>query len=59
MHMSYLGFGILNDRLYPQLQQESSDSYDQPLQLLARMVRFKDPISGADREFVSPRTLLW
>jgi tRNA pseudouridine32 synthase / 23S rRNA pseudouridine746 synthase len=59
IHMCGLGFGILNDNLYPLLHPESGDRYDQPLQLLARMVRFKDPITGADREFVSQRKLLW
>lgn len=59
MHMCSLGFGILNDNLYPQLQPERVDSFDAPLQLLARMVRFKDPLSGENREFVSQRELQW
>jgi tRNA pseudouridine32 synthase/23S rRNA pseudouridine746 synthase len=59
IHMCELGFGILNDNLYPQLLPEHDDAYDAPLQLLARMVRFKDPLTGTEREFVSQRKLLW
>ncbi len=59
IHMSGLGFGILNDRYYPELQPESEDNFDTPLQLVARMVRFQDPVSGEIREFVSERELLW
>jgi len=59
IHMSGLGFGILNDRYYPELQPESEDKFDSPLQLVAKMVRFKDPITGENREFISARELLW
>lgn len=58
IHMCALGFGILNDNLYPHLQPEQEDRHDAPLQLLAWMVRFKDPLTGANREFISQRTLL-
>jgi len=59
IHMSGLGFGILNDRYYPELQAESEDNFDTPLQLVAHMLRFKDPLSGRYREFISERELLW
>jgi len=59
IHMSGLGFGILNDRYYPELQAESEDNFDTPLQLVAHMLRFKDPLSGRHREFISERELLW
>lgn len=59
LHMSGLGFGILNDRYYPELQAEREDNFDTPLQLVARMLRFKDPVSGQAREFISERALLW
>ena len=58
LHLSSLGYGILNDRFYPELHAERADNFAAPLQLLARMVRFKDPLSGAMREFVSERELL-
>jgi tRNA pseudouridine32 synthase/23S rRNA pseudouridine746 synthase len=59
LHMSGLGFGILNDRQYPELQPETPDDFDHPLQLIARMIRFLDPVTGAPREFVSGRELSW
>lgn len=59
LHMSGVGFGILNDRYYPELQEEGQDNFSTPLQLVAQAVRFKDPLSGRDREFESERTLLW
>jgi tRNA pseudouridine32 synthase/23S rRNA pseudouridine746 synthase len=59
LHMSGLGFKIINDRVYPDLQPERDDDFDQPLQLLAKKVRFHDPVSGQDREFRSERGLLW
>jgi len=58
LHLSSLGCCILNDRFYPELQAERADNFAAPLQLLAKMVRFKDPLSGARREFVSERELL-
>jgi tRNA pseudouridine32 synthase/23S rRNA pseudouridine746 synthase len=59
IHMSSLGFGILNDRYYPELQTESDDNFENPLQLLAGMIRFQDPVTGNKREFISERKLLW
>lgn len=59
VHMSGLGLGILHDRLYPELEPERADDFGKPLQLLARSVRFRDPISGRWLEFQSGRTLLW
>jgi len=59
LHMSGLGFVVFNDRVYPELQPERDDDFNQPLQLLAKMIRFHDPVSGQDREFRSERELLW
>jgi tRNA pseudouridine32 synthase/23S rRNA pseudouridine746 synthase len=59
LHMSGLGFRIINDRVYPDLQPERDDDFDQPLQLLAKMIRFHDPVSGQDRKFRSEQGLLW
>lgn len=57
LHMSGLGFGILNDRYYPELQPERADDFDKPLQLLAKTVRFQDPVTGKQMEFESDRKL--
>jgi tRNA pseudouridine32 synthase/23S rRNA pseudouridine746 synthase len=59
LHMSGLGFGILNDRYYPELQAEREDDFQRPLQLVAASLRFKDPLSGREREFTSGRMLIW
>ena len=59
LHMSGLGFGILNDRYYPELKAEGEDDFYAPLQLVAQRLRFRDPLSGQVREFVSGRPLLW
>lgn len=58
LHLSNLGCAILNDRLYPELQAERADNFAAPLQLLAQMVRFRDPLSDVIREFVSGRELV-
>ena len=59
IHMSGIGFAILNDSYYPELLVESADNFAAPLQLLAQRLCFKDPLSGKDREFSSGRELLW
>ena len=59
IHMGSLGFGILNDRYYPELQAESEDNFDTPLQLIAQNLKFRDPLTGKNREFTSDRELLW
>lgn len=59
IHMSGLGFRICNDRYYPDLQPERADDFEKPLRLVARTVRFRDPLSGKDMEFNSERELPW
>jgi tRNA pseudouridine32 synthase/23S rRNA pseudouridine746 synthase len=57
IHMSGLGFRILHDRYYPDLQPEQADDFAKPLALIARSVRFHDPVGGKYREFHSEREL--
>jgi tRNA pseudouridine32 synthase/23S rRNA pseudouridine746 synthase len=45
VHMASLGLGIVNDAFYPDLLDKAPDDYTKPLQLLARGIRFVDPIS--------------
>ncbi len=59
VHMSVLGFRIINDKVYPDLQPQTADDFTQPLQLLAKQVRFIDPLSGKNYEFKSARELIW
>lgn len=57
VHLASIGLGILHDNLYPVLTDEKPDDHERPLQLLARELRFVDPLSAAEREFVTRRTL--
>ncbi len=57
VHLASIGLGILHDNLYPILTDEKPDDHERPLQLLARELRFVDPLSGAEREFISRRRL--
>jgi tRNA pseudouridine32 synthase/23S rRNA pseudouridine746 synthase len=57
LHMSGLGFGLVNDRYYPELLAEQSDDFSAPLQLLAKEIAFTDPVTGKNHHFESPRTL--
>jgi tRNA pseudouridine32 synthase/23S rRNA pseudouridine746 synthase len=51
LHMQTLGWPILNDKYYPQLQPLSADDYSAPLQLLAKELNFIDPITQQPRCF--------
>ncbi|NUU31488.1 RluA family pseudouridine synthase [Arthrobacter sp. C9C5] len=53
VHMASLGLGIVNDSFYPELLDKAPDDYAKPLQLLARGIRFVDPISGSPVEYRS------
>jgi len=59
-HMSALGMPILNDRIYPDLLPDDGDNpdYSRPLQLLAKSVRFIDPLSGKIHQFESRQSLV-
>jgi len=51
VHMQSLGWPILNDKYYPHLQPLSADNYSAPLQLLAKELKFIDPITQQLRHF--------
>jgi tRNA pseudouridine32 synthase/23S rRNA pseudouridine746 synthase len=51
LHMQTLGWPILNDKYYPQLQPLSADNYSAPLQLLAKELQFIDPVTQHPRCF--------
>ncbi|MBI2380215.1 MAG: pseudouridine synthase [Gammaproteobacteria bacterium] len=53
VHLAALGTPILNDRFYPELQDDAEDDYSAPLQLLAKSLRFRCPVSGRELEFQS------
>ena len=51
VHMQSLGWPILNEKYYPQLQPLSKDNYSAPLQLLAKALQFIDPVTKRPRYF--------
>ena len=55
VHMASIGIPITNDSLYPAVVEVAPDDFSRPLRLVAHRLRFRDPISGIDREFVSRR----
>lgn len=57
VHLAALGAPIENDPLYPQLAPTRDDEATRPLRLLARALRFTDPISGIERHFESAQRL--
>lgn len=59
VHMMSIGHPILNDPFYPELLPCKGEDYSSPLQLLAKSISFKDPISGEIREFESERQLIF
>lgn len=58
-HLNSLGIPIQHDQIYPVLTpyQEYDLDFSKPLQLIAKEVSFQDPITGAERWFVSTREL--
>jgi tRNA pseudouridine32 synthase/23S rRNA pseudouridine746 synthase len=57
VHMAALGAPIVNDALYPVLDPRPPEDFGRPLQLVARTLRFADPLDGRLREFESHRPL--
>lgn len=51
LHMQVLGWPILSDKYYPELQPLSPDDYGAPLQLLAKDLQFIDPVTQHPRRF--------
>ncbi len=50
VHMAALGAPIVNDAFYPVLRKRDED-FSRPLKLLAKELRFVDPLSGEERRF--------
>lgn len=57
VHLNGLGIPIVNDPLYPTVQDVEVDDFEHPLQLLAGELAFTDPIDGTRRAFRSVRSL--
>ena len=62
VHMNALGIPIRGDQIYPRLIDyvvPSQRNFNHPLQLLAKELRFKDPMTGQEHHFVSQMQLNW
>lgn len=57
LHLSSLGFPIVNDRYYPRLLERREENFTAPLQLLAREIAFQDPLNGRSVGFEATRHL--
>ena len=65
VHMNALGLPLLGDQFYPVVKHRAKepdkpdkpDDFNSPLQLLAKTIRFQDPLTGAFRTFESDRQL--
>lgn len=57
--MAALGLPILGDGLYPTLTPKGQIDYERPLQLLAKLIEFVDPVTGEQRHFKSRQELLF
>ncbi|MEZ2190577.1 pseudouridine synthase [Corynebacterium sp. CCM 9204] len=55
LHMLIAGAPILGDPLYPDILPEDTEDFRIPMHLTATILEFTDPISGAQRCFVSER----
>ncbi|ALG10962.1 RluA family pseudouridine synthase [Kibdelosporangium phytohabitans] len=53
VHMNGLGVPILGDDFYPDLREKALDDFTKPLQLLAKVLEFDDPLTGVHRRFTS------
>ena len=57
VHMMSIDCPILNDPFYPELLPSKGEDYSSPLQLLAKTIRFTDPLTQKERFFESEQTL--
>ncbi|AXE77019.1 pseudouridine synthase [Streptomyces atratus] len=54
VHMNSLGLPLVHDPVYPVVRPKgATDDWSHPLQLLARVLEFTDPVTGAPRRFES------
>ncbi|WP_203185248.1 RluA family pseudouridine synthase [Streptomyces pratensis] len=54
VHMNALGLPLVNDPVYPVVEPEPErEDYERPLQLLAGVLEFTDPVTGEPRRFES------
>lgn len=56
--MNALGVPLLGDPFFPVVTDPPPDDFRRPLQLLARVLEFTDPVTGTEHRFESGRSLL-
>lgn len=59
VHLAGLGAPIVGDPLYPRVLDVAPDDFSTPLQLVARSLRFTDPVDGTPRVYTSAVPLDW
>lgn len=59
VQLAALGLPILGDPLYPTVLDVEPDDFTSPLQLVARRLRFTDPIDQTPRDYLSSFSLEW
>ena len=59
LHLAALGAPIENDAFYPEVDDALAEDFTRPLQLLAREVRFVDPVTGIPHHFCTQQALAW
>jgi len=57
IHLSNMGYNIINDRLYPDLHEKKPPDFNKPMQLLAKQLQFTDPVTGNIKIFSSRQKL--
>jgi tRNA pseudouridine32 synthase/23S rRNA pseudouridine746 synthase len=59
VHMASLGLPIVGDSLYPTVMDVAPEDFSAPLQLIARLLWFTDPIDQTQRDYTSRAALEW
>ncbi len=59
VHMASLGLPIVGDSLYPTVVDVDPGDFTNPLQLIARRLRFTDPLDNTPRDYESRFALEW
>ncbi len=59
LQMSDAGLPLVGDPLYPEVLEADPADFSTPLRLVARRLRFTDPLDGVVRDYSSTRSLAW
>lgn len=59
VHLAALGVPVLDDPLYPRVQDVAPGDFSRPLPLLAQELAFTDPVTGRQHRFRSRQRLHW